>query len=283
MESTRREFLFTPADFERVRELIRRHAGIALAPIKQEMVYGRLARRLRVLGYDSFAEYLAHLEAGDPEEREAFINCLTTNLTSFFRDEHHFDFLRQRLREVPARPVRIWCAAAATGEEAYSIAMTACEAFDSMAPPVSVIASDIDTHVLGVAQQGIYPLEQVEKLDAGRRRRFFLRGRGAQAGQARVRPELQQLVRFMRINLLDARLPLPGPFDVIFCRNVMIYFDKPTQYAILQKFVGLLREDGLLISGPAENFLNAGDLFRSLGRTVYRRADQPMPSAKVKA
>lgn len=270
-----REFHFTPADFERVRELIHRHAGISLAPIKQEMVYGRLARRLRALGYDSFAQYLAHLESGDPAEWELFINSLTTNLTSFFRDAHHFEFLLQRLRRIEARPVRIWCAAAATGEEAYSIAMTACEAFDSLVPPMSIVASDIDTHVLAVAQQGIYPLEQVEKLDANRRRRFFLKGRGMQTGFVRVRPELQQLVRFTRINLLDARLPLQGPFDVIFCRNVMIYFDKATQYAILRKFVPLLRDDGLLISGPAENFLNAGDLFRSLGRTVYERADRP--------
>jgi len=276
-----REFHFTPADFERVCALIHRHAGISLGPIKQEMVYGRLARRLRALGYDSFAQYLAHLESGDPAERESFINSLTTNLTSFFRDAHHFDFLLQRLRRIETRPVRIWCAAAATGEEAYSIAMTACEAFDSLTPPVSIIASDIDTHVLAVAQEGIYPLEQVEKLDASRRRRFFLKGRGAQEGFARVRPELQQLVRFMRINLLDARLPLQGPFDVIFCRNVMIYFDKPTQYAILQKFIPLLREDGLLISGPAENFLNAGDLFHSLGRTVYERADRRAAGAKA--
>ncbi|KAF0165562.1 MAG: chemotaxis protein methyltransferase CheR [Rhodocyclaceae bacterium] len=283
VEQRDREFHFTAADFERVRTLIYQRAGISLAPIKQEMVYGRLMRRVRALGYGSFAEYLAHLEAGDETEWETFVNSLTTNLTSFFRDAHHFEILLGRLRELKTRPLRIWCAAAATGEEPYSIAMTACEAFDSLTPPVSIVASDIDTHVLAIAEQGVYPIDRVEKLSANRLRRFFLKGRGAQAGYARVRPELQKLVRFTRINLLDARLPLRGPFDAIFCRNVMIYFDKPTQYGILKKFVPLLRPDGLLFSGPSENFLNAGDLFRPMGRTVYERADRPAPGPMAKA
>jgi len=282
VEQRDREFQFTAADFERVRTLIYQRAGISLAPIKQEMVYGRLMRRVRALGYSSFAQYLAHLEAGDETEWETFVNSLTTNLTSFFRDAHHFEILLRRLRELKTRPLRIWCAAAATGEEPYSIAMTACEAFDSLTPPVSIVASDIDTHVLAIAEQGVYPIDRVEKLSANRLRRFFLKGRGAQAGYARVRPELQKLVRFTRINLLDAHLPLRGPFDAIFCRNVMIYFDKPTQYGILKSFVPLLRPDGLLFSGPSESFLNAGDLFRLVGRTVYERADRPAPAPMAK-
>lgn len=281
-EQQHREFDFTPADFERVRTLIYQHAGISLGPIKQEMVYGRLVRRVRALGCSSFAQYLAHLEAGDEAEWESFVNSLTTNLTAFFRDAHHFDILLRHLRQLKTRPLRIWCAAAASGEEAYSIAMTACEAFDTLTPPVSIIASDIDTQVLAVAEQGVYPIDRVEKLSAKRLRRFFLKGRGAQAGYARVRPELQQLVHFTRINLLDARLPLRGPFDAIFCRNVMIYFDKATQYAILKKFAPLLCGDGLLFSGPSENFLNAGDLFRPLGRTVYERADRNPSAAPAK-
>jgi len=279
-ERREREFHFTPADFERVRTLIYQHAGISLGPIKQELVYGRLVRRLRALGYGSFAQYLAHLEAGDEAEWETFVNSLTTNLTSFFRDAHHFEILLRHLRQLKTRPLRIWCAAAASGEEAYSIAITACEAFDSLTPPVSIVASDIDTQVLAIAEQGVYPMERIEKLSASRLRRFFLKGRGAQAGYARVRPELQRLVHFNRINLLDARLPLHGTFDAIFCRNVMIYFDKPTQYAVLKKLASLLRRDGLLFSGPSENFLNAGDLFRPLGRNVYVRAERD-PSADV--
>jgi chemotaxis protein methyltransferase CheR len=171
--------------------------------------------------------------------------------------------------------VRIWCSAASTGEEPYTLAMTACEAFDSLAPPVAIVASDIDTNVLATAEKGVYPMERVEKLSADRLRRFFFKGSGAQAGLVRVRPELQKLLSFTRINLLDARLPLQGPFDVMFCRNVMIYFDKPTQYAILKKFAPLLRDDGLLFAGHSESFLHAVDLFRPLGRTVYERADRP--------
>lgn len=274
MEQSDREFHFTTADFERVRTLIYRYAGISLAPIKQDMVYSRLARRLRALGYSTFEQYLAHLETNDEAEWETFVNSLTTNLTSFFREAHHFEILSRHLRELKQRPIRIWCSAASTGEEPYTLAMTACEAFDTLTPPVSIVASDIDTNVLATAEKGVYPLERVEKLSADRLRRFFLKGSGAQEGYVRVRPELQKLLSFTRINLLDARLPLQGPFDVMFCRNVMIYFDKPTQRAILKKFVPLLREDGMLFAGHSESFLHAADVFRSLGRTVYERADR---------
>jgi chemotaxis protein methyltransferase CheR len=160
--------------------------------------------------------------------------------------------------------------------------MTACEAFDTLTPPVSIIASDIDTNVLATAEKGVYPMERVEKLSTDRLRRFFFKGSGAQAGYVRVRPELQKLLSFTRINLLDARLPLQGPFDVMFCRNVMIYFDKPTQYAILKKFAPLLRDDGLLFAGHSESFLHAADVFRSLGRTVYERADRPAHAPTLK-
>jgi chemotaxis protein methyltransferase CheR len=282
MEPRDREFHFTSADFERVRVLIYKHAGISLAPIKQDMVYSRLARRLRALGYTRFEQYLAHLESNDAAEWETFVNSLTTNLTSFFREAHHFDILVRHLREVKQRPVRIWCSAASTGEEPYTLAITACEAFDSLTPPVSITASDIDTNVLATAQKGVYPVDRVEKLSAERLRKFFLRGSGTQDGYVRVRPELQKLLTFTRINLLDARLPLQGPFDVMFCRNVMIYFDKPTQYAILKKFAPLLREDGLLFAGHSESFLHAADVFRSLGRTVYERADRPAHAPALK-
>jgi chemotaxis protein methyltransferase CheR len=283
MEQRDREFEFTSTDFERVRVLIYKHAGISLAPIKQDMVYSRLARRLRALGYSTFEQYLKHLESNDEKEWETFVNSLTTNLTSFFREAHHFEILIRHLRELKQRPVRIWCSAASTGEEPYTLAMTACEAFDTLTPPVAIVASDIDTNVLATADKGVYPLDRVEKLSEERLRRFFLKGSGAQAGYVRVRPELRKLLSFTRINLLDARLPLQGPFDVMFCRNVMIYFDKPTQYAILKKFVPLLREDGLLFAGHSESFLHAADLFHPLGRTVYERADRHGAAAKPKA
>jgi chemotaxis protein methyltransferase CheR len=270
-----REFHFTQADFERVRQLIYKHAGITLAPIKQDMVYSRLARRLRALGMNSFDQYLAHLERGDAQEWETFVNSLTTNLTSFFREAHHFDLLKKQLIGLSHRPLRIWCSAASTGEEPYTLAITACEAFESLTPPVQIHASDIDTNVLKTAERGVYPLERVERLHPERLHKFFLKGTGTQAGHVRVRPELQKLITYSRVNLLDASWPtVKGPLDALFCRNVMIYFDKPTQYQILRKFVPLLHADGLLYAGHSESFLHAADLFRSLGRTVYERADR---------
>jgi chemotaxis protein methyltransferase CheR len=143
---------------------------------------------------------------------------------------------------------------------------------------VEIVASDIDTNVLATAAKGVYPLERVNKMETARLRRFFLKGSGAQIGYARIRPELQKLITFTRINLLEPRLAVQGPFDALFCRNVMIYFDKPTQYSILQKFVPLLRDDGMLYAGHSESFLHAADLFKSLGRTVYERADRRSPS-----
>lgn len=282
LPARQREFHFTDQDFERIRKLIYERAGISLAPIKRDMVYSRLARRLRALGFERFGDYLAFLlsPAGE-EEWELFVNSLTTNLTAFFREAHHFDILQRHLMALKHRPIRIWCSAASTGEEPYSLAITACEAFGTVVPPVEIVASDIDTSVLAKAQRGIYPIERVERLATERLRQFFLKGTGGQTGQVRVRPELQKLINFIRVNLLDSRYPVTGPFDVMFCRNVMIYFDKPTQYEILKKFVPLLKPDGLLFAGHSESFLHAADLFRSLGRTVYERADRPTRSARL--
>ncbi|MFZ1546967.1 MAG: CheR family methyltransferase [Candidatus Nitrotoga sp.] len=267
-----REFDFTAADFEKVRKLIYDRAGISLAPVKQDMVYSRLARRLRALKINSFDAYLRHLQDGDEVEWETFVNSLTTNLTAFFREAHHFEILANQLKKLRHKPARIWCSAASTGEEPYSLAITACEAFNSYTPPVEIIASDIDTNVLATAAKGVYTLDRVENLGEERLRRFFLKGTGAQEGFVRVRPELQKLLSFTQINLLQ-KLSVQGPFDALFCRNVMIYFDKPTQHMILKKFVPLLREDGLLYAGHSESFLHSIDLFRSIGRTVYERSD----------
>lgn len=268
-----REFAFSEADFERVRALIYKHAGISLSPVKQDMVYSRLARRLRARGDRTFSDYLDRAER-EPAEWETFVNSLTTNLTAFFREAHHFDILAERLKKRTGRSsLRIWCSAASTGEEPYSLAITACEAFNTMTPPVQIVATDIDTNVLATAEKGVYGLDRVERMSKERIQRFFLRGTGSQAGFARVRPELARLIEFKRINLLDTSWALQGPFDYMFCRNVMIYFDKPTQYAILKRFVPLLARDGLLFAGHSESFLHAADLFRSLGRTVYERTD----------
>jgi len=266
----RREFVFTAADFERIRKLIYNRAGISLSTSKHEMVYSRLGRRLRALGLSEFKDYLALLENGDAAEWEAFTNSLTTNLTAFFREEHHFPLLADLLRQHKGGgQITLWCSAASTGEEPYSMAMTAIEAFGSSKPPVRILATDIDTNVLAKARQGVYAMERLEKMPQERIRRFFLRGKGAQAGQARVRDELRAMIDYRPLNLLDATWQIRGPFHAIFCRNVMIYFDKPTQYGILQKFVPLLRPDGLLFAGHSESFHHAADLFRPRGKTVY--------------
>jgi len=270
---TVKEFDFTRRDFERVRALIHGRAGISLADSKQEMVYSRLARRLRATGIQSFGRYLDDLEAGRMDkEWEAFTNALTTNLTSFFREAHHFPLLLEHLlaiRKKDTRPLTIWCSAASTGEEPYSIAMTACEAFNTLTPPVQIVATDIDTNVLATAANGVYPMERMDKMSPERLRRFFLKDKGAHEGMARVRPELRSLVTFRQLNLLADGWPLEGQFDAIFCRNVMIYFDKPTQRKILDRFVPLMKQHALLFAGHSENFLYVSDSLRLRGKTVY--------------
>jgi chemotaxis protein methyltransferase CheR len=264
-----KEFNFTRSDFERVRALIYQRAGISLADSKQEMVYSRIARRLRATGQTAFSTYLNELEAGRlGEEWEAFVNALTTNLTSFFRESHHFPLLAEHLRRLQA-PITIWCSASSTGEEPYSIAMTACEAFNTLTPPVQIIATDIDTNVLATGEKGVYGLERLDKMSAERMKRFFLRGKGAQEGMVRVRPELRQMVSFRQLNLLGDNWQLQGQFDVIFCRNVMIYFDKATQRKILARFVPLMKPHALLFAGHSENFLYVSDALKLRGKTVY--------------
>ncbi len=274
IESGPREFPFSPQDFDRVRTLIHKHAGISLSPIKQDMVYSRLARRLRACGETRFSDYLDKLETSKSSvEWEFFVNALTTNLTFFFREAHHFDMLRDFLRRTDGkRTLNIWCCASSTGEEAYSIAITACEAFGNLNPPVRILATDLDTQVLAQGERGVYGADRVDKLSSERLEKYFVREPGAD-GQVRVRPELKRLISFRQINLLDRSWQVGGPFDAIFCRNVMIYFDKPTQHGILKNFMPLLRPDGLLFAGHSENFMHAAELFRSLGRTVYARAD----------
>ena len=275
-----REFVFTEQDFERIRKLIYERAGIALAPVKRDMVYSRLARRLRQTGIRSFSEYLQLLEQGAPTELEAFTNSLTTNLTSFFREEHHFPvlqaFLRPRLQQ---GSINIWCSASSTGEEAYSIAMSVAELCGSIPNNVKILASDLDTNVLDKARQGLYALDRLDKVPEALARKYFIRGGSVPEGYAQVRPELQAMLVFRQINLLDSSWPMRGPFDVIFCRNVMIYFDKPTQHKILAKFVPLMLPDGLLFAGHSESFHHATELFKSQGKTVFEMADIAKPRA----
>ncbi len=275
MGATDTDFEFSLADFERVRAMIHRHAGISLNPSKQSMVYSRLVRRVRALHSTDFTSYLDALEGGRTPagEWQEFVNALTTNLTSFYREAHHFPVVAEHaLRMAEKGPVRVWCCAASTGEEPYTLAITMMEAFGSLTPPVQIVATDIDTNVLAKAERGVYAIETVEKLPPEQLKRYFLRGSGAQSGLARVRPEVRALLRFAPLNLLDKRLALEGRFDAIFCRNVMIYFDKLTQYAVLEKLAARLTPQGLLFAGHSENFSQVRDLFELQGKTVYRLA-----------
>jgi chemotaxis protein methyltransferase CheR len=271
-----REYDFAARDFERVRAMIYRRAGINLNENKQNMVYSRLSRRLRLHGMNSFREYLDRVE-GDADfgaaEAQEFVNALTTNLTSFYREAHHFPVFEEFLRGLSAPP-RVWCAAASTGEEPWCIAMTMIEAAVRRAPG-SLLATDIDTNVLATAERGAYRLESAAPCGEARLRRFFLRGRGENEGWVRVRPELAQLVRFAQLNLLEDDWPqfdaIGKPLDAVFCRNVMIYFDRKTQQRILARIAELLRPGGLLFVGHSENFTDCHEALALRGKTVYLR------------
>ncbi|MCC5884749.1 MAG: chemotaxis protein CheR [Halomonas sp.] len=267
-----RDLILTDEDFSKIRQLIYQRAGIVLAEHKREMVYSRLAKRLRHHGLTRFSEYLEKLaRQPDAKEWEAFTNALTTNLTAFFREMHHFPLLADHVSKATG-PVRVWSAAASTGEEPYSIAMTLQESLGARASEARVVATDIDTEALTRARAGVYPVEQVRKLDEDRVRRFFQKGRGQHEGLARIRPEISNMVEFTQMNLLAPQWPLKGPFDAIFCRNVMIYFDKQTQTRILERFAPLLKPDGLLFAGHSENFSYITKVFRLRGQTVYTLA-----------
>jgi len=266
----RRDFIYTTSDFGRVRKMIYARAGISLSDSKQDMVYSRLARRLRALDGERFSEYLDALEA-DPNspEWESFTNALTTNLTSFYREAHHFDILEGFLAQRRSGQSTVWCSAASTGEEPYSIAITAIESFGSQTPPVSILATDIDTQVLQTASRGVYPIEKVESIGQARLKKYFRRGQGENEGYVKVADFVRKLISFRQLNLLDAKWPMKQPFDAMFCRNVMIYFDKPTQRQILMQMKPLLKSDGLLFCGHSESFHQATDIFRGIGKSVY--------------
>lgn len=267
------EFSFDKGDFERVRTLIYQRAGISLHEGKQAMVYSRLSRRLRETSHRSFGSYLKWLEqaggAAGEQEWQEFVNCLTTNLTAFFREEHHFVSFADDLKVRGTNSPRIWCNAASTGEEPYSIAMTVAEALGT-GHGARIVASDIDTKVLATAQRGVYPADS-RGLSPERLRRHCLRGTGANAGFMRIKPEVARMVEFRPHNLMDERWSLGDPFDFVWCRNVMIYFDAATQRRVLERIHAVMKPRGLLYVGHSENFTDSRHLFRLRGKTIYER------------
>lgn len=266
-----REFAWSDTDFVRVQDLIYRRAGISLHDGKHAMVYSRLSRRLRETGHNSFSDYLNWLEASESAEWQEFINALTTNLTSFFREQHHFGLLRDfLLSRSTGKDWRIWCAASSTGEEPYSILMTSLQALGQRAD-LSIVASDIDSKVLATAAQGVYRLDDLKNVVDSQLQLFFQRGKAGNQGMVRIKPEYKKFIEFMVINLIRDDWPFRKLFDVVFCRNVMIYFDNPTQRRVLERIHRVMSPGGLLFVGHAENFTESRDLFVLKGKTVYER------------
>lgn len=274
----RREFVFTDAHFQQIRAFVTTHTGIQLADTKKDMVYGRLSKRVRQQFGGSFDAYCAAIEARGAEEQEFLINAITTNLTSFFREPHHFDFLAEVVvpellaRNAHSRRIRIWSAGCSTGEEPYSIAMALREAIPDIDQwNVRILATDLNAEVLHQGQRGIFSADRISELSRAQQSRWFLRGKGPHDGWVRVKPELQKMVSFKRLNLLQT-WPMRGPFDVIFCRNVMIYFDKPTQAELCTRYANLLVPRGYLFIGHSESILNANAHLVPAGHTVYRKS-----------
>ena len=264
-----REFRFSAEHFRVISERVYEFSGIRLPEAKREMVYARLARRLRALGIGSFDDYVRFLDL-EPAEWEHCTNALTTNVTAFYREEHHFTVLAELARTHGGEPFRVWSAGCSTGEEPYTIAM--CLADSLPHDNYSVLATDLDSQVIATAREGVYPLQSVLRLPEARQKRFFLKGAGRFEGKARVRREIARHVEFARVNLMDAQWPVPPGLDAIFCRNVMIYFDKPTQRRLIERFAGLLKPGGLFFAGHAESLLDQGRYFRLRGQTVYQLA-----------
>jgi chemotaxis protein methyltransferase CheR len=270
-----KEFGYDQADYERVASHLYRLAGIHLGDTRKEMVYSRLTRELRRLQFDTVRAYLDYLDRAGEHEWTRFVNILTTNLTSFFRERHHFRILAEQILPAAPRPARIWSCGCASGEEPYSIAIACRDYYGRGQAPAEILATDINTTVLQGAERGVYEREKVDALTPEQLRDYFLCGDGAYSGLVKVKDELKRGIQFRALNLMHPDWPVEGKFDAIFCRNVMIYFDKATQYQILKRFVPLLRQPhGLLFAGHSEAFFNAKDLLIPLGSTTYRVADR---------
>jgi chemotaxis protein methyltransferase CheR len=273
-----REFEFGDDDFQALRKLVREVTGISLSEQKRELVYGRLARRLRALNLRTFREYRALLSQDDGRELVQFCNAITTNLTAFFREPHHFEHLKkdvlgELLKKPPAnRRVRIWSAGCSTGEEPYSIAMSVLEAVPDIERwDIRILATDLDSDVLEKARRGIYTADRLQTLSPERRQRFFEPCSGTREPSFQVRPEVARLLTVKQLNLMHP-FPMKGPLDVVFCRNVVIYFDKDTQRELVARLSRLQRPGDLLFLGHSETLFKVSTDYTLIGRTIYRRS-----------
>jgi len=271
------EFKFTDRDFNYIKTLVANNTGIVLSDAKRSMVYSRLARRLRSLSIGKFSDYCDLLKTEDEEELVNFVNAITTNLTSFFREKHHFEYLAKTLiphwqkTRQDTRRIRIWSAGCSTGEEPYSIAITLQEHFPQLDSwDVKILASDLDTNVVAKAQAGIYDESRIEGLPKKLVNNWFRKGKNDQSGLVKVSPYLQDLITFKQLNLLHD-WPFKGGFDLIFCRNVVIYFNKDTQRVLADRYANNLKNDGVLFLGHSESLFKVSDRFSLVGNTVYNK------------
>jgi chemotaxis protein methyltransferase CheR len=272
------EFELTDSEFKRLRELVHARTGIALSEAKRELLYGRLARRLRKLKLNSFAEYCRLVETDDSAELQELTNAITTNLTSFFREDYHFKQLSlEALPQIQAkrlgkRRIRLWSAGCSTGEEPYSLAIVMRETLAQLAGwDIKLLATDIDSKVVATATEGVYASDRFKGVAPERVRSWF-RDVAGRPGLLAASDELKSLITFKQLNLLDP-WPVKGPFDVIFCRNVVIYFDKATQRGLFDRMADLQEPGGWLFIGHSENLLNVTRRYKLVGRTVYRRVE----------
>jgi chemotaxis protein methyltransferase CheR len=277
MQEGQGEFALTDRDFAYIKSVVVERTGIALSDSKRDMVYGRLARRLRRLGLPDFKSYGDLLRSGDEDELRECINALTTNLTSFFREPHHFTYLGGKVipqlvrAKAAARRIRIWSAGCSTGEEPYSIAITLRESMPDLDRwDVKILATDLDSNVVAKAAAGVYTQERIKGMEAARVKKWFRAGEGEREGLVKVSETLRTMITFRALNLID-EWPMRGAFDVIFCRNVVIYFEKSTQRILFDRMADMLVPDGHLFIGHSESLFKVTERFAGLGNTIYRR------------
>lgn len=271
-----KNFILEDGDFNRLRDIVYNEAGIKLSDVKKILMQSRLMKRLRELKLESFSDYYDYLIENYEEEKINFINLITTNKTDFFRENDHFEFMKSTLLPEYERrgikEIRIWSAGCSTGEEPYTIGMVASDYFNTRrSPEILILATDIDTQVLQKAKNGIYPEEHLATVDPKYIRNYFVKGTGENEGLYRVGDSLKEIVYFRRLNLLQDEYPMKKQFDIIFCRNVIIYFDRDTQRKLFGKFYNYLKDDGYLLIGHSENITSITDKFVLAGRTIYKK------------
>lgn len=274
----KREFSFKQEDFSFLAKLLNEKTGIVLHKNKTELIYGRLARRLRALGHKSFKEYCTYLQGpkGD-EELGLTVNAVTTNTTKFFREMHHFDYLKEnvlkdakaRLVKEPGYRFRVWSAGCSSGEEPYCIAMKMRDMLGDHGRNCKILATDLDTNILAKGKEGVYGTDNCEeRIPKTHLKKYMKKSKDKKSYE--MSQVLKKMITFKQLNLLHD-WPLKGPFDVIFCRNVMIYFDKDTQDWLVRRYAKLLKPGGILFVGHSESLLTVGDIFKNIGQTTYRK------------